>query len=316
MTMQEIVPNQSITRKKELTLRFAVVTTFVSLLPTAFFALNSNSLILLADFLRCFVEFGAILASWLIIRKVAKGNSDYFDYGFGKLEQFASLAVAAALFISCIAIILLSIHRFYHPEPVENVILGLIFAVLSVIGNAALWLYNKNLAQKEYSPILVSQWRLFRAKAFSAVVVAISLFLAWSAVKSPYLIYADPIGSLILAGFLLHSAIMLISSSMYDLIDRSVDEAVRLVIVSVLVKHESLYKGLLFLRTRCAANKIYIEIGLEFAGEDSFSDVHKAMQQIRIDLYGEIKNCEVNILPELGHLSMLPSRQAVPNTRG
>jgi ferrous-iron efflux pump FieF len=285
-------------RSKEFSLRIATITTFLSLIPTAYVAFSSNSIILLTDFLRCAAEFTAILLSWLIVRRIAKNDHSYFDYGFGKLEQMASLAVACALFASFIAVLALAAIRIYHPVVVENAYLGLIFAILSVLGNLAFWIYNKKLAKTESSPILDSQSDLFRAKTLASFVVAGSLALSLGNGQSAILLYSDPAGSLILAGFLLFSAIKLLSSSMRDLLDCSIDEVLRLKVLRSLVKYEAQYLGLESILSRRVGSKAVVEITLEFSENLVFSDVYNNMQIISTDLTNAIGNCSIIIVPK------------------
>jgi len=284
-------------RSKETALLLAVGSTFLSLIPTAWVALRSNSIVLLTDFFRCAIEFGAIFISWLIVRRVARGDRRYYDYGFGKLEQVASLAVAGAMFASFVVITVLSVHRIYNPVEVENIGFGLILAGLSVFGNVWLWVYNQKLAAQEASPILESQWRLFRGKAAASAVVTLSLFIALIGSSSSIALYADPIGSLLLGGLLLHSAYRLTSTSMDDLLDRSVEEALRLVILRILVEHQARYHGLLGVRSRRVGAKIHIEISLDFSGKWNFSEVYAAMQAISAGLSTAIPGSEVLIVP-------------------
>lgn len=284
---------------KELALRIALVSTFLSLIPTIYAAIHSNSIVLTSDLLRCGVEFVAIFLSWIILRRVLSGDKRYYDYGLGKLEQLASIVVASALFISFLVIVFIAINRIYHPVLVENVGFGLILALLSIIGNIWMWTHNRALARKELSPILESQWRLFRAKAAASSVVAVSLLLALAAPSLTWLQYVDPIGSLMLGGFLLYSAVGLFSSSLNDLLDRSVEEALRLVILRILVIHQAEYTGLSSIRSRRAGSKIFIDLALEFPGDFKFADVFKATEKIRHELIAAIPGSEVTITPNL-----------------
>lgn len=296
--MSQLQSQASLNHKKEFSLRVAVATTFLSLIPTAYVAFNSNSVVLLTDFLRCAVEFAAILLSWLIVKKISSGDHSYFDYGFGKLEQMGSLAVACALFASFVVVLALAAMRIYNPVIVENAELGLLLAVLSVGGNLSFWLYNKKLAKAEVSPILNSQSDLFRAKTIASVVVALSLAFSLGKWESSVLLYADPLGSLMLASFLLFSALRLLTSSMRDLLDCSIDEALRLKVLQILVKYESQYSGLNSILCRRVGNKAVIEITLEFLEDSLFAEIHASMNQISSEVMTSIGNCSVTIIPK------------------
>lgn len=296
--MSEPHPPKHLSRRKELSLRIATITTFLSLIPTAYVAFSSNSIVLLTDLLRCSVEFSAIFLSWLIVRSLSSKNQIQSDYSFGKMEQMGSLLVACALFLSFIAVLVLAAIRIYSPVAVENGGLGLIFAILSILGNISFWIYNNRLARSASSPILESQSNLFRAKTLASVVVATSLLLSLGKWESPIMLYADPLGSLILAGFLLFSAITLLSSSMRGLLDSSIDEVLRLKVLHALAKHDGSYLGLESATTRLEGKKAIIEITLEFSENAVFSEINKAMEEISSDLTNSIGNCSVIIIPK------------------
>lgn len=274
----------------------AVVTTFISLFPTAYVALTSNSSVLFADLIRCGVEFLAIFLSWIVVRKISRGDESFYDFGLGKWEQLATLAVAAAMMLSFLVITFIAFSRLYFPVEVHNTGLGLLLALLSVAGNAYLWRYNARIGSFGGSPIAESQSRLFRAKTLVSAVVASSLACSeWGA--GAWLLYADPIGSCIVAGFLLRSALTLFASSTQDLLDRSIDEARRMIVLKGLIKHEASYDGLLAIRTRRSGMRIYVEVDLQFDGDRTMSDVSRICDVISSDIASALPKSRVHITP-------------------
>lgn len=285
---------------KERTLALSVLATFCGLIPTVYAASVSNSIVLVSDLLRCIVEFGAILLSWLIIRRVSRGDSTYYDFGFGKLEQAASLAVAAALLVSFLVTGFLAVQRLSHPEPVVNGLFGLLLAFASVVANALFWSSNRSQARRDASPILDSQWRLFRAKTFAAAVVAATLLLSMGTHGSSeipwYSRYADAIGSMIMAIFFLFSAVRIIYSSMHDLVDRSIEEALRLIILKTLVQHEAEYTDLAWIRSRRAGSQIFIDLSLGFPGDREFAVVHDSMVKLQSEIARVVPGSVIQII--------------------
>lgn len=292
-------PKGDSVQSKERALAVAVLTTFLSLLPTAYAAFSSNSLVLAADFLRCAVEFGAIFLSWRIFQRIARGDRSNYDYGFGKLEQAASVTVAGALGVSFLIVTILSLSRLQQPAPVENAVFGFFLGLLSVAGNSLMWIYNYRLARDHSSPIFDSQWRLFRAKTAASAVVILALLPTVGGFPSHWTQYTDPLGSLLVAGFLLVSAIKMLSSSMEDLLDRSLEEGLRLLIFGVLIRYEADYQGLSLVRSRRSGNRIYIDIALEFSGELKFAVIGAVIERIRKELADAIPGSEITIASQL-----------------
>ncbi|WKZ57261.1 MAG: cation diffusion facilitator family transporter [Bdellovibrionota bacterium] len=292
-----MTPHPHTSQNREQALRLSVLATLFGLLPTTYAVVISNSVVLISDLLRCVVEFGAIFLSWLIIRRVERGDSTFYDYGFGKLEQAASLLVATALILSFVVTATLAVHRLMHPEQLEQGGFGLVLAVLSIGANGGLWLHNARLASQHASPILDSQWRLFRAKTFAALVVALSLLIGMTSTSEALAMYADPAGSALMAAFFLVSAIRLIFSSMEELLDRSIGEGMRLLILRTLVNHEGSYEGVESIRTRRSGGKIFIDLRLGFSARSDFGAVAQSIEKIRQELQSQIPGSEIQILP-------------------
>ncbi len=60
----------------------------------------SNSVTVFSDLLRNISLFIAVFVSWLAVRRVSKGVTPYYNYGYGKLENLSSLVVATMITLS------------------------------------------------------------------------------------------------------------------------------------------------------------------------------------------------------------------------
>lgn len=295
--IDEVSPEE--VTKRERVLFWTVVVTFLSLLPSAYGAYISNSTALLADLLRSTGEFFAILLSWCVIVQVARNDAATYNYGLGKLEQLASLVVATALFASFTVVFGTGISRLLNPEPLENPYFGLLFAALGTLGNGFVWMKDYQLHQKSPSPVIEAQWKLFRAKTVATSIVVITLGMSVLSTHSAFSIYLDPIGSLVLALFLLHSSYSMVSTSMPDLIDRSVDEKVQLIIFSTLHNHKDQYTSLEKVRSRRSGARMFIDIFLSFEPDTPFKEVHECVMAIKFDLKERLGRAEVIVIPSI-----------------
>lgn len=295
--IDEVSPDE--VAQRERVLFWTVVVTFFSLLPSAYGAYISNSTALLADLLRSTGEFFAILLSWCVIVQVARNDAATYNYGLGKLEQLASLVVATALFASFVVVFGTGISRLLNPEPLENPYFGLLFAALGTLGNGFVWMKDYQLYQRSPSPVIEAQWKLFRAKTIATSIVVITLGTSVISTNSAFTLYLDPIGSLVLALFLLHSSYSMVSTSMPDLIDRSVDEKVQLIIFSTLHNHKEQYTSLEKVRSRRSGARMFIDIFLSFEPETPFRKVHECVMAIKFDLKERLGRAEVIVIPSI-----------------
>jgi ferrous-iron efflux pump FieF len=287
------------TSEKLRLLTWSLIGTFLGLLPTAYAVLISNSVVLIADLLRCAADFLAILFSWLIIQKISRAELARYNYGFGKFEHLATVAVSGALLVTAIISAIVGVKRFVSPELLENIGFGLLLAILSVGANIFFWVKSYLLDLKAPSPITDSQSRLFRAKTFAASVVAISLGSALLFDHQSWTVYVDPTGSLILAGFMLHSAISMLSSAVPALVDGAVEESIQKIIFTSLEEEDGSYQALNKLRSRRVGNRVLIEIFLEFDGSAPFSDIHATVMRIKTKLLAKLTNAEILVIPSV-----------------
>ena len=289
--------------KKEHLVVVAVCTTLLSLIPTAYAALISNSTTLFADLLRCLGEFFSILVSWIVLIKISRNETSRFNYGYGKLEQLAGIAVAAALFLTFLVSLTSGIRGLLLPEKLENAEFGFIFGLLSVIGNAFLWVSNYIADARSPSPIAESQWKLFRAKTCATIVVVISLGTALTFSDSRASVYVDPLGSVAHSLFMLWQSYKLVSASVPDLIDYAVEEALQSTLDKILADHREYYSHLEKVRSRRTARKIYIELFLAFQPEVPFGEVHRRVMILKHSIEGHFPGADITVIPSLPNAS-------------
>jgi cation diffusion facilitator family transporter len=289
--------------KKENLVLIAVLTTFLSLLPTAYAALISNSTTLLADLLRCLGEFSAIVASWVVLQKMSRNDTSRFNYGYGKLEQLAGIAVAAALFLTFLVSLTSGIRGVIVPTRLENAEFGFIFALLSVAGNAFLWVSNYIADARNPSPIAESQWRLFRAKTCATLVVVTSLGVALAFADSHASVYVDPLGSIALSLFMLWQSYKLVSASVPDLIDYAIEESLQKTLDTILADHRGEYTHVEKVRSRRTARRVYLELFLSFSAELPFGEVHRRVMLLKHSVEERFPGADITIIPSLPPLT-------------
>jgi len=259
----------------------------------------ANSMTLLSDVLKNGGLVLAIFLSWLSIRKVAKGKTFGYDYGYGKLENLSGLLTASVMIISFAIVLYTAVYRFQHPTALHEVgtIMGLVFSGIAFIANAWLWRHELHLSHKEVSPIMESMWRLSRIKTISTVLVLLSLGMSMAFREHHWADYVDPTGSVILSCFILFSAYGVISKSVYDLLDRTLEEEMQLVILRELANFFQEYEALHGIRSRRSGSHVYIEIFLEFDGDRKMSEVQKVISDMKTTLEQKIQSSRVIIVP-------------------
>jgi len=259
----------------------------------------SNSLTVFSDLLRNVGVVFAIFFSWLAINRGAKGRNFSYNYGYGKMENLSSLIVAGVLIVSIITIVYQTIDRFQHPVALREVGMGVGIALSALAGASNAWLswQSRKTAKRETSPVMDSLSRLFQVKTMSTVCVLASLSLSFAFRDYPWAVYIDPAGSIVLLGFMVFATYGVISSSIFDLLDRALNDSLQLIVLNSLARHFDSYEAVHGVRSRRSGNNVYIELHLEFNPASKMSDVQQSIDEMKAELEGDIPGSQIIIVP-------------------
>jgi len=285
--------------QKQRTVLASLIIDFILWIPDIVAAVLSGSIVLFADAVKCANEIIATFFAYITIRKMAKGGAGTYDYGMGKMETTTSVITGGVMFVSLLLVFFVAIYRIAVPAELvhEGALLGVFLMIIGVSMNTWLWQKNYRLNKKEPSPIMDSQWRLFRTKAFSDFSVLVSLIASFALSHYAWSLYIDPLASFVIAGFLLSSGYRVISSSLPDLLDKTLDEELQLVIVRELAVFFNDYTALHNVRSRRSGSNMYIELHLEFDGEKRMCEVQETVNRIKSSLEASIPKSSVSVVP-------------------
>ena len=277
----------------------AAVLCLIDLMLIGGVALHSSSLTILSDFLKEFTDFLAMLAAWLTVRAVSRASDEHYAYGIGKLENLVSVAIAI-LMLACAGFVLhKALGGFADPQPVTGTLPGIvIFAAYAFVGFAMSWRSRRALLAQP-SPILESQARLWFSKGAFDASMAIALTLeivfhdyAWSR-------YLDPAASIVGVAFLLHAARAIVTASVGDLLDASLEEPLQLRIFNALVEYFDSYEGVDEIRTRRAGARVFIEVFLTFDPGLMLREARQRMDLIEAGIRAAIPGADVCVIPRV-----------------
>lgn len=113
----------------------------------------------------------------------------------------------------------------------------------------------------------------------------------------PWAAYIDPVSSILLSGFILRSAYSIISSSMTELLDRTLDGSMQLVIMRALAEFFNYYTRIPGVKSRQSGGIVFIEITLGFDSDMRMSDVQSIVNRMQESLESNISNSMVTIVP-------------------
>jgi cation diffusion facilitator family transporter len=254
--------------------------------------------VLLADFLKTGLEFFAVLLAWLAMRRLAHGGGNTYEYGIGKLENLSSLMVAALMVVVFLVISANAVRGLLSPSHVGGI--GVVISLVAQVVYAGIngWLWNRcrQSLKSENSPLMASQGKLFFTKLFGNVFILLSLSLSLLLAEHEWSVIIDPIASLVIAGSILISAVGVFSSSVYDLLDGTLEEKDKLDIMRELVLNFTRYDRLYGVRSRRSGKDVFIDIHLGFDPDQRVGDVERDIEAIRASVARRFKNATVTIV--------------------
>ena len=285
-------------RENERTILIAVLLgVFVDVGPNIVGVLLSNSVSLLASLLSAMGELFATFLSWATVRRVARGKDLNFNYGYGKLENLTSLVVVAAMVMAFAEVLQLAIERIRHPVAIEGVGIGLLVSIPVLLCDLWVFLRSRRQLQKGPSPIMDSHTALYKLKVIAGVSVVTPFVLGALLKDYTWSMYLDPIASLILCWFILVTAYQTVLKSIPELLDRTLEEPLQILIVGTLAEYFDAYQHLHGIRARRSGGTIFIEIFIEFAGDDRMDTVYAVIARMQASLQLKIPGSEIAIVP-------------------
>ena len=283
---------------KERTAVISMVTDIVLLIPSIIVTFFANSMTLYTDLLGDFVVFFTNFMLWLVLHRVRKGMGAYYDYGTGKMENLITVLGACVLVLSLGYIGYTSIGRLISPIRLEAdmTLMGAAIMLIAAAAFGYLWARNYKIHKAIPSPITEIQWRVPMSNALIALGILLTLLLMVILKKYPWSAYIDPIVSIILSIYVIYTFYELIKTSLFDLIDKTLDESYQLIITRELVLFFDAYAQFHGVRSRRAGGRIFIDIFLEFDAEQRMGEVRQVVAEMQSSLESKIENSTLSIV--------------------
>ena len=263
--------------------------------------LTGESVLLLADFLKTGLEFFAVLLAWLAVRRLGRADGLRHDYGIGKIENLSSLVIAVLMMATVIVITISALFGLLWPSPVAGVGVKITVASLVIYAGINGWLWRRCRAasRAEDSPLMASQAKLFLTKLFGNVFMLAALCSSLWLIDQPWAHYIDPLAALAVAASILMSALGVFSSSVYHLLDGTLEESDKLAIMGELARHFERYDWLYGVRSRRSGNHVFVEIELGFDAARRVGEVEPHIAVIRDSVTRLFRQASVTVA--LGH---------------
>ncbi|RDU57257.1 cation diffusion facilitator family transporter [Helicobacter sp. MIT 99-5507] len=250
-------------------------TAFILAILKLIFAVISGSVVILASAIDSLFDVLFSLLNFFAIKKIESPSNRYFNYGYGKLEGFASLFEGVFIFISGIYIIYRSIIKFINNEGINDVNQGLFIMMVSIILTAIIVIYLNMISKKQNNLILQAEILHYKTDLLSNLAIIISLFI----VKFSGFEEFDSIVGVLLGIYICFNAFKIAKKAFFMLLDRSIDDKLFTSIVDILDKNDKIASYHDF-KSRISGNTIFLSCHLVFDDNISLFDAHSISNDI------------------------------------
>ncbi len=262
-------------------------------------ALWANSLLMGAEALRGTLLNAFEIMLLLLLRQIHRGRTYSYDYGPGKLEQFANFGIGAAMGLAGLWVAATAAYRWWHPP--DQVRLGLYFAAavgaINLVENAGtLWLLWRS-GRDGSSLIILGQIRTRFAKLVGSAIVLCALGLNAAFAHTRLGDAAEVAGSGFVALVMLNLAVSMWRRALPSLLDRTLEESQQAMINRALVSHFEKYDGLVSVRSRISGNTPLVEVVLGFAEDRKIGEIQRVVDDVATEVRGHIPAARVTVVP-------------------
>ena len=271
--MEALLPGESREKKSAALLSVGSALLLVSL--KAFLVLRTGSLGVLSEALHSGLDLIAAIITFLSIRMSDQPADERHPYGHGKFENFSAFVETGLLVLTAMYVIYEAFDRLFfhivHIQPSGAAILVL-FVALSIDITRAKKL--SRVAAKYSSEALEADALHFSTDVWSTIVVISGVCLVWAGEKwnVPWLVYADALAGLTVAGVILWVGSRLGKRTLDALLDAAPEGLLEQIAKAIGQMHGVL--NVQRVRLRRAGNRYFVDATVSVPRTASLEQVH------------------------------------------
>ncbi|MTI85207.1 MAG: cation transporter [Firmicutes bacterium] len=236
----------------------------------------------------------AAIIALISVNKAAKPADTSYQYGYGKYENLASI-IEALLIVAAAGLITAEAYpRLFEPAPVHALGLGMLIMAVSACVNLFVSRMLLKAARETDSPALAADGMHLLTDVYTSVGVLIGVII----IKFTGWYIVDPLIGIAVSIFILKAAWELIRDSIKSILDMSLPEEEKKLIMKTLQKYEHKFVEFHELRTRRAGAERHIDLHLVIAHHLSVGQVHEVCDEIESTIKQLFPRCKVLIHAE------------------
>lgn len=285
-------------REKKQAALLSVGSAIVLVSLKAFLVLRTGSLGILSEALHSGLDLVAAVITFLSVRVSDQPADERHPYGHGKFENFSAFVETALLLITALYIIFEAFERLFfravHIAPSVTAVVVLAFALVIDMTRAKAL---AGVVKKYPSEALEADALHFSTDVWSTMVVIVGIGLVWAGEtwNIPWLVYADALAGLGVAGVILWVGSQLGKRTIEALLDTA-PQGLQQEIARAVLRMDGVV-DVVRVRVRRAGNRHFVDATVGVPRTSSLAQVHELSDAIEKRI-GEIVPADVMVHPE------------------
>ncbi len=251
--------------------------------------LLTGSVGLFSDALEGIVNLVAALVVLTTLKIVEQPPDEIHQYGHDKAEYLSSGIEGTLIVIASLSILFTSAQRLLNPEPLAQVGLGLILALVASAINFFVGQLLIRTGKTHDSISIEADGKHLMSDVWTSVGVVIGVTIAsltgWE--------WLDPLVAIIVGLIIGWEGILIFHRSSQGLMDTAIDPEERIMIETILNTH--CQNGIEWhaLRTRQSGSRRFVSVHILVPGDWTVQQGHDLLENIETDIRSQINHCSV-----------------------
>ena len=280
-----IYERPSLTRFAGLSIIAAILT--IGLKTSAYWL--TGSIGLLSDALESLVNLVAAIGALAALTIAARPADEGHPYGHDKVEYFSSGAEGGMILLAAFSIAVTALNRLLHPQPLENIWLGLTVSLIASLVNLGTARVLFGAGRRHRSITLEADAHHLMTDVWTSI----GVLLGVGAVSLSGWVWLDPAVALVVATNIVWTGVRLIRRSLSGLMDTALPMEEQTVIKNALDQYRR--DGIEYhaLRTRSAGARRFASVHVLVPGEWTVQRGHDLLERIEAQIHGQLANATI-----------------------
>lgn len=219
----------------------------------------------------------AVVATWAVTY-AAKPPDDEHSFGHYKAEYFSSGVEGALILVAAASIAIAAWERLLHPQPLEQLSIGLGLSLVATAVNGALALAMLRAGKRLRSITLRADAHHLLTDVWTSVGVIVGLIL----VPITHWLILDPMIAFIVAANIVWTGVRLLRETALGLLDTAMPIPERQAIADILTRYDSQNVQFHALRTRVAGSRRFVSLHVLVPGVWTVKQGHDLCEEIEL----------------------------------